>query len=111
MSTLLTPQQAADTAIAAVERNAEADWKNYAMFAVRTVAKARSEFTTDAVWFVIERDYPNAATHEPRALGAIMRKAVGLGVCAPTERYTPSSRVNCHARPVRIWRSLLKAAE
>jgi hypothetical protein len=41
---------------------------------------------------------------EPRAVAAALQRARGAGLCHPTDRYRPSERPICHARPVRIWK-------
>jgi hypothetical protein len=48
----------------------------------------------------------NPMPREPRAIGAMMTNAAKAGVIAPTNRYTPSARPECHRRPVKIWKSL-----
>jgi len=104
--TLFDPVQAeaaADEALARVEAHADPDWKDRAYAIIFELARVRVEFTTDDVWR--ELGQAGVDTHEPRALGALMRQAAADHVIAPTDRYKPSSRVVCHGRPVRIWRS------
>lgn len=96
-----------DEAIDAVEEATPEQWKAHAIDAVLEVAKLRPEFTTDPVWFVLGKTLRNPAPPEPRAMGAIMRKAVSLGYCETTDRSHPSVRASCHKRPVRIWKSLV----
>jgi hypothetical protein len=50
--------------------------------------------------------HPATTTHEPRALGAVMRQLARDGVIEPTDTYAPSGRSQNHNRPQRIWRSL-----
>lgn len=102
-------EQARDRALVQVDSNANGDWKRQARACVLELCISRQEFTTDAVWALLERR--GARTHEPRALGAVMRHAVGEEWCAPTGRYHPSVRVDCHARPLQIWRSLISEQE
>jgi hypothetical protein len=72
---------------------------------VKHLARMRPEFTTDDVWeHLFQNDLP--MPHEPRALGAVMVAAARARIIAPTDRYTPSARPECHRRPVKIWRSL-----
>lgn len=94
-----------DEALGRVESNATDEWKEAALDAVRYVAGKRREFTTDAVWSILERS--RIDTHEPRAMGAIMRVAASHGYCESTDRTRQSVRPECHARPIRIWRSLM----
>lgn len=97
----------ANEAIERVERNADSEWKDGAYLACCLVAESLIEFTTDDVWEYMERLFPNAQTHEPRAMGAIMRKAARDGKIVPTGEYAKSSRSECHSRPVMIWESLI----
>lgn len=101
-----TPQQARDAAIAQVSRNATPAWKKVAADAIRAVANDRYEFTTDDVWVELERAGAGDA-REPRALGALMRFAAADGLIAPTARYVESKRAVNHARPLRVWHSLV----
>ena len=94
-----------DAALEKVESNADPEWKAAALEAVRSCAKNMPEFTTDQVWRILARtDY---GTHEPRAMGAIMRQAVSLGWVKPTDQYRTSERPECHKRPVKVWYSNL----
>ena len=92
-------------AIARVERNADPDWKARALDAIWGLAFLHPELTSDDVWRVLGED--DATTHEPRALGAMLKKAAGEGWITATDSYRPSARAACHARPVRVWRSLI----
>jgi hypothetical protein len=76
------------------------------MLAVERVAARAEFFTSDAVWFEIKEIDDAASTHEPRAMGAVMRRAASMGIVAPTDRYETSARTVCHNRGVRVWRSL-----
>jgi hypothetical protein len=92
---------ARDEGIDNSEIGAGYDWMHNALIAVRRVAQAHSEFTTDDLW--VHVDPPR----EPRAMGACMQAARKMGLCEPTDRTLCSHRVRCHARPLRIWRSLI----
>lgn len=94
-----------DAAIAQVEHNADVAWKDEARAIVQRLARSRIEFTTDDVWICLEDS--EAETHEPRALGAIMREAGREGLIRATNMTAPSTRPACNARPVRIWESLV----
>lgn len=99
----LAAQQARDEAIARVDAHADSAWRQRALQVVEYLAATRGTFTTDDVWEQLA--VHGEATHEPRALGAIMRTAARQGICAPTPTYRTSSRAACHARPVRVWRA------
>jgi hypothetical protein len=97
--------EARDRAIEQVEANAQPAWKLHCEAAIRWLAKTRPEFTTDDVWEMMHQRL-NPMPREPRAIGAMMTNAAKAGVIAPTDRYTPSARPECHRRPVKIWKSL-----
>lgn len=97
----------ADDAVEQVGEAADPTWRRVALLAVEAVAVEREEFSTDHVWTYLEGC--GVKTHEPRALGAIMRSARAKAVAAATDRYVPSTRPECHARPVRVWRSKVYA--
>lgn len=92
---------AADAAIQQAEEHADGAWLVAAQAVVRHLAETRREFTTDDVWRSL------ASTREPRALGAVMRWAAAAGLVENTHQTVPSTRPECHARPVAVWRSLL----
>ena len=100
----LTGEELQVEALVRVERNANAEWLQVAFLCVIDVARIMRTFTTDDVWQRV--GLLGVTTHEPRAMGAVMRRAVREGLCVPTDRYEKSARPECHARPVRIWRSL-----
>lgn len=96
---------AAETAIAESGYHASQDWRRKALDIVLDLCKLRREFTADDVWEQLAKT--GWKTHEPRALGSVMREAVASGFCTGTGRYVVSERKACHRRPVAIWRSLL----
>lgn len=97
---LIIGEQLAAEAIERVERNADADWIEAAYMAVVRIAAVRAAFTTDQVWAEV------GSPREPRAMGAVMRRANREGICKPTDRTRASARPENHARPVRVWESL-----
>ena len=92
-----------------VERNADDAWKADAKGTVRFLAQTRETFTTDDVWFVLDK-LPSR-THERRAMGAIMRWAATAGLIHDTNAMVKSVRVDCHSRPIQVWRSLIYKEE
>jgi hypothetical protein len=100
---------ARDEAVHRVDEHAEEDWKAAALDAVRFIAEKRDVFTTDAVWWLLGQQDVEPP-HEERALGAVMQAAARQGWIAPTDRTRKSIRPACHARDLRIWRSLLREA-
>lgn len=95
-----------EDAIVRANRHADEQWKSLTFSFIRQLAESLPEFTTDHVWAWLQ-EYPDVATHEPRALGSMMREAYKLGWIVPTDRYENSVRPECHARPVKVWRSRL----
>lgn len=92
---------ARDSAIDQVAQGASAEWMAAAIQAVRDVAHKRETFTTDALWALIPQP------REPRALGPAMQQARRYQLCEPTDMTRCSGRTACHARPLRVWRSLI----
>jgi hypothetical protein len=89
-----------------VEVHAPVSWRGSAELAVRYVAERRPEFTTDAVWAVLEA-WGVPVPPEPKALGPLMKAACGWHWCAPTGEYRLSVRPQNHRRPVAVYRSKL----
>jgi hypothetical protein len=99
---MMLGDELANAAIAQVEEAADPDWKQAAAEAIEQVARERDFFTTDHVWM----ELGPSGTHEPRAMGAMIRQAAAAGVCRITDRTTKSARPCCHRRPLRVWESL-----
>jgi hypothetical protein len=94
-----------DKALARVESHADDEWKKIALTVIRDIAIDQLELTTDDVWLALaERD---CATHEPRALGAVMRRAAAVGIIERTDVTRRSVRSTRHRGDVRVWKSLL----
>ena len=93
-----------DEAIERVEA-ANAQWCRTALAAIQLIAITNAEFTSDDVWHALEMRGIAEPT-ENRAMGAAFKEAMERGVCEPTERTIKSKRKQCHARPIRVWRSI-----
>jgi hypothetical protein len=102
MSTLFDAEEARDAAVARAALGA-GEWIERARDAVQLVALARFDFTSDEVWDALGEDRPE----EPRALGAVMKAMARDGLIRATGEYRKSARVDCHARPVAVWRVVL----
>jgi hypothetical protein len=101
--------KARDDAIARAGAHAEAQWRECCRAAIEFVAATHAEFTSDDVWDVLRKFFdPVPTTHEPRALGAIMRQAERDAICVPLSKWRLSKRPQCHRRPVRVWWSNLR---
>ena len=102
-------------AIERVEANANRDWKDEAMEAIEWCAKQYPEFTASHVWFRLDamraESLIEITTHEPRAMGAMMLKALKERIVARTGRFEPSGRRTNHNRPMAIWASRIYRKE
>jgi hypothetical protein len=98
---------ARDEAIRRAGENANPEWSAGAMAVVCQLANKGSAFTTDDVHELLDQLVAAgrvARTHEPRALGAVMREAHKLGLIVPLDQWRQSKRRACHSRPLRVWR-------
>jgi len=95
---------ARDSALDAVERAADEEWKRKAWEAILYVAKRRSAFTTDAVWYMLQ-EWKVASPREPRAMGPMVLRGRREGIFEVTGDRKKSERVGCHRRPIDIYRS------
>jgi hypothetical protein len=109
VQTLWDVQALTTEAIERVEEHANDRWIAEVRDVVRLLASCRHEFTTDDVWLQVDR--LDVTTHEPRAMGAVMRFAARSGWVTATDRVVSSLRPECHCRPVRVWQSLLKGTQ
>jgi len=98
---MLTGEQLKNQAIDQVEENASELWLEDAYEAIKFLAKERDLFTADNVWELV------GPAREPRAMGAVFRRAVRDKVVAATNTYWSSTRPMRHAGPVRVWRSTI----
>jgi hypothetical protein len=98
-----TGAQLRDEALQRVDTKADPQWKHVVDTFVCSLPLGE-EFTTDRVWFNIER--AGVTTPEPRALGAIMLALARANIITKTGRYQPTTRAKAHARPIPIWRRI-----
>lgn len=89
-----------DRALAQVDRNADQEWKDRALQAVRQVCISSAEWHSDDVW-ATGLDEPR----EARALGPVVLRAIRNGWCVKTDRVRPSVRSHGSGKPV--YRSLI----
>lgn len=86
-----TATQQRDTAMAQVDRAANAEWKDAARRAIWHLATTREEFTADDVWMrLAEMGVPT--TVDPRALGPVIMRALRAGAIRDTGRMDKSER-------------------
>lgn len=94
-------------AINQAESHADPHWLAAARAEVDFLARVKDAFTTDDVWQRLE-NHDTPPPREPRAMGAVMRKAAADRVIEASGMYEQSSREINHNRPVMIWRSLVR---
>lgn len=91
-----------DKAIDLVEANASHNWKNVAYVTALAIAVRQRTLVSEDVW---EHMPEGTYTHEPRAMGAIMRQLRKDNIIVPTGEYTISKSPLGHGRPSHIWKS------
>lgn len=96
---------ARDEGISNAARGTPPGWRMMADAAVLYVAKRRPEFTTDAVWYVLDSwDVP--VPPEPRAMGPVMQAAEAAGWCEViTGKVHRTIRRSRHRAPIWVYRS------
>lgn len=91
-----------DLALKRVSLNTDPNWEAQALFAVIRLAKTKPKFTGVDVW-----ESGLEKPSEPRRLGPIMITAAKLGYIRRTKQHQESTIPSQHARPMRVWRSLV----
>jgi len=92
-----------EEAIERVEAAADPDWLDAAAAAVIQAATHLETLTVDDVWTYMPED---VSTHDNRAMGPVMRRAMVAGLIEPTSDYRLSEQVQCHRNPRRVWKSM-----
>lgn len=105
MKTLAMAEYERDEAIGRVENNANEAWKVFMLDLVRQHATTNERFTADKVYDRYETIPGAPTTHEPRAFGAVIRRAVTAGYIKKTGRFLPSTRSHC--TPRQEWESCI----
>lgn len=98
----MSPQLSLELTTEAINRaegHADPKWLDKAYTVVERLARTNRVFTTDHVWRALDGYH----THEPRALGAVMRQAVKDRLITSTGTYVKSSRPECHRRPIPVY--------
>jgi hypothetical protein len=96
---------AREEAIERVETGASEEWKGDAVETIRLLALERVAFTSEDVWEALA-----TKPKEPRAMGAVMRRAHDAGYISPINEWRLAEDPVRHRRPLRVWQSQLKAA-
>jgi hypothetical protein len=94
---------ARDEAIERVDDWADLLWKIEAGRALDDLLRIRIEFTTDALWAMLDaRGVPRP--RESRAMGAVLNRAARAGRIVNTGRQHRTVQSQAHRRPLTIWR-------
>jgi hypothetical protein len=93
-----------DNAIDTVEAHANEDWAENAYITGMRLARHQTTLMSEDIWDAMNT---TEQTHEPRAMGAVMRRLHRDRVITPTEVFTRSTSPRGHGRPSRIWESLI----
>jgi hypothetical protein len=103
---MLAPGRYADdeteAAIQRVQQHADPNWRNEAQEAVAHCARTMRHFTSDDVHDAMSQEF---RTHEPRAMGAVMRWGVGQGLIRHSGRQVKTKRAQSHRSPRTVWES------
>lgn len=91
-----------DEAIRRVDTAADPSWKEKALEAIHELALKHSSLIADDVWGLL-----GEAPIEPRVMGPIMLSAQKKGWIEGTPDTREGTRGVNHARPQRVWRSLV----
>ena len=88
------------------ERHADPYWWSCMLEAGREAALRKPYLYTDDIVRWCKEHHPNASTHEPRAIGPLMRELCRTEVILPTQDWVQSTQAQCHRRPMQVWFSL-----
>ena len=84
--------------------------KTAAAEALRAIARKQRFITSDDVWaFLVAAG--SATEGNPSVMGCVFRDAQRDGVLGSTKEFRISIRASAHARPVRVWESLIVEAQ
>ena len=95
---------ARDNAIRRADVHANKDWKTVAYEVGQILARDNDNLISEDI---MEAMPLWVSTHEPRALGAVMRRLAKNGFIVATSEYVRSTSPLGHARPSVVWRSLV----
>ena len=97
-------EAAKQEALERVDCNADLAWKDTARQVLLETALLKDELTSEDVWQRLSSH--DVETHEPRAMGAVMKWGAAQHVIEPTDRFVSGTAVSRHKAPIRVWRSL-----
>lgn len=93
---------ARDQALEQVEQNAHEHWRDVAERALDVLIGRGVQFDADDVWVEIARIDQEAATHEPRALGPVVMRAIREGRIV-NAGWRNSTRASRHGAPIATY--------
>jgi hypothetical protein len=93
--------------MARAKRHSNSHWWVCMMQCAKEVAERKPYLYTDDIVQLCRMRHPNASTHEPRAIGPLMRDCCKLGYFERTQDHVESTQAQNHRRPIRVWHSLL----
>ena len=105
-----------NAAVTQVAANTQPTWAEVAYRATKWVAENHYTFTSDDVWDAVIKYYPSVTTHEPRAMGPVLMKAVRAGLCVlldcdhcgTRKVMVMSRRSQANGMDTPVYRSLVK---
>ena len=92
-----------DEAIKKATIHADRQWYDAAYSIGVTLSKTLNELISEDIFDQIPA---GLTTHEPRAMGGVMRALKAAGHIEPTDRYVKSPSMVGHGRPSRVWKCL-----
>ncbi len=95
---------ARDQAVERVDEHADPDWKVKVLKVIYELVLRRLDLISDDVWDALGGE---PSPRERRAMGPMMQVAAKKGWIEPTEQMRQAHRGVNHARPQRVWRSLI----
>lgn len=97
-------QMSLEDALVQVEADAAPEWKDVAWGVLQDLCSTGMPWTTDHFWLCMRQQHPTVTTHEPRALGALMRRLIKDGHAAKTGTFGESIRPEAHRAIVFYYR-------
>lgn len=96
---------ARDEAVDRVDRNANIEWKIKAYEVGKRIARDNRILISEEIWDALAVE--GVTTHEPRAMGPVMKRLQADKIIEPTGDFMISPSPLGHGRPSRVWWSLI----
>lgn len=101
----LAVHEATEASIQAAHEHADEQWKQTAYAAIVTVARHQPRLTADDVWDELRGSTP--VTHEPSALGPLIRIAANRRIIRKLPGELVKTRFERRHRELQVWESLI----